>query len=129
MNPGGEIPIEMSDFLKRHIRSIAHLELFLFMAKEPEKSWNAKTVSQQMRSNTSYASAQLQDLYREGLLAISEDGQSFFYNSASQNEDFIFKLNNIYNTKKTTVINLIYNQPLDTIQSFAEAFKIKKDKD
>lgn len=81
-----------------------------------------------MRTNDKLVTSQLEDLDD----AVIKDGSEpdlvvqFRYN----NSDWVTvgdEICELYRTRRHSLINAIYDHPIDTIRSFAEAFRIKKD--
>ncbi|WP_413561216.1 hypothetical protein [Bdellovibrio sp. HCB209] len=77
-----------------------------------------------MRSNPSYARSQLEELVGLGLVVCEGDAYRYIVSDMSAMAE---KLEVVYNSRRSTVINYIYSQPIDNIRDFADAFKIKKD--
>ncbi len=114
--------------IAQQIRSVGHLELFLFLYENREKTWGIGHLSKEMRTNEKLVADQLNDLadavIREG--TNSEILVQFRFN----NTEWVKageEITELYRTRRHSLINTIYNRPIDTIRSFAEAFKIKKD--
>ncbi|QDK45253.1 hypothetical protein DOM22_08845 [Bdellovibrio sp. ZAP7] len=120
----GDISIELKNFIRRHIHSIAILDVLFFLKHREYKAWTPQEVSVEMRSNPGYAKSQLEELLNLGI--VSCEGAAYRY-QVSDSDTTIDKLEILYNTRRSTVMNYIYSQPIDNIRDFANAFKIKKD--
>lgn len=116
---------EIRNFINAHIRSVGHLEVLFLLGDDPSKEWTAEMVSGELRTNPTYALAQLKELTQAGIISVKSG--KYVCTTDPQILDQIYKLRNAYNVKRSTVINFIYDQPLEKIRSFAEAFKLKKD--
>lgn len=120
-----ELSKEIQDFINSHIRSVGNLDVLFLLSSDPTKIWTAEDVSRELRTNSNYATSQLQELKRIGL--IDTIGGGFSSRKDPQILDIVYKTRNAYNLRRSSVINLIYDQPLEKIRDFAEAFKLKKD--
>lgn len=116
---------EIKNFINAHIRSVGHLEVLFLLGDDPARSWTAEMVSGELRTNPTYALSQLKELTAAGLVSFMNG--KYASTSDPQLLDLVYKLRSAYNIKRSTVINYIYDQPLEKIKSFAEAFKLKKD--
>ncbi len=117
---------ELKDFLRRHIKSVGHLEILVLFSKDLDRSWTAQQISQELRTNLSLAGTQLDDLTRSGIVEICEDGSSRCVMEPVYRET-LKRLVSFYLLRRSLIIEFIYSQPLDRIRSFADAFRIKKD--
>ncbi len=120
----GDISVELKNFIRRHIHSVTLLDVLFFLKRNDQKAWTPEEVSVEMRSNPAYALSQLKELMTMGLLC--NEGLAYRYN-ASEMSSTVDKLEILYNSRRSTVTNYIYSQPIDNIRDFANAFKIKKD--
>lgn len=120
-----EIPEALRLFLRRNINSVSLLDVLLLLRREVPRSWTPDELSIEMRTNRSYAASQLAEL--QALKLIHFDGSKYSYEGTTQDQQLIADLEDLYNSRRSTVINFIYSQPIDSIRDFADAFKIKKD--
>lgn len=120
-----EFSEEIRNFINAHIRSVGNLDVLVLLADDPKKSWTPEDVSRELRTNPDYANSQLQELKRIGLIESVNGG--FISHRNPQVLDMVYRLRSAYNSRRSSVINLIYEQPLEKIRGFAEAFKLKKD--
>jgi hypothetical protein len=122
---------DVKKFIADHINSLAQLEMLLLLHSRPEKAWTAQAVSQELRLSPASAAMHLADLERRGLLTVSEAAEPL-YRYWPQRPDFeptVDRLAKLYPDYRFTVINLIFSKPPDKIKAFADAFKLKEDKD
>lgn len=121
------IPNDVRDLLARYVRSVGHLELLLFLFDGRERRWTIDQLSLEMRTNDTMVKQQLRDL--DGPIRKQQEGPpayQFFYEDLSLMET-VRRASELYRSRRHAMINQIYSQPLDTIRSFADAFKFKKD--
>lgn len=120
-----EIPESLRLFLRRNINSVSLLDVLFLLKRGAPRTWSPDELSVEMRTNKSYAASQLAEL--QALNLIHFDGNKYSYEPSSQDRELIEELERLYNSRRSTVINFIYSQPIDSIRDFADAFKIKKD--
>jgi hypothetical protein len=122
---------DVKKFITEHINSLEQLEILLLLHRHQEKEWTAQEVSQELRLSPASAAMRLADLQTRGLLVVRES-PDLFYQYQPQKSDFaptVDSLAELYPDYRFTVINLIFSKPLDKIQTFADAFKFREDKD
>ncbi|WP_374077405.1 hypothetical protein [Bdellovibrio bacteriovorus] len=122
-----EIPFEVREFIKKYISSVSLLELLLLLKQNPSRSWTPEELSGEMRTNNSYAALQLGELANVKLVIPADRPNSFRFTENPDDIRIISELELLYSHRRSSLINSIYAQPLDSIRDFANAFKIKKD--
>jgi predicted ArsR family transcriptional regulator len=125
------IPPRVQRFISTHIDSIEKLEVLLLMRSRAEREWNARDVSQELRITEASASARLEDLAARRLLAMKAGPPpTYRFSPASlEDEQDISALQETYSTRRVSVISFIFSKPLDKVRGFADAFRLKRDKD
>lgn len=122
---------DVKKFIVEHISSLEQLEVLLLLHRRQENEWTAEEVSQELRLSQASIAMRLADLEKRGLLAVRE-ASDLLYRYHPQKPNFESTVNSLaeaYPTYRLTVINLIFSKPLDKIQTFADAFKFREDKD
>jgi predicted ArsR family transcriptional regulator len=125
------IPPRVQRFISTHIDSIEKLEVLLLLRTRAEREWTAHDVSQELRITESSATARLEDLFARKLLVSAAGSPARYrYGPASPDEDKdIIALQETYSTRRVSVISFIFSKPLDKVRGFADAFRLKRDKD
>ena len=125
------IPPRVQRFISTHIDSIEKLEVLLLMRSRASREWNARDVSQELRITEASANARLEDLTaRRFLLRQAGPPPTYRFNPASlEDEQDISALQETYSTRRVSVISFIFSKPLDKVRGFADAFRLKRDKD
>jgi len=121
-----DISEELRVFIRKYINSVSLLDVLLMLKREASRVWTPDEVSTEMRTNPYYAKTQLEELVAAKIL-VTIDGRGYQFLSDSVHGEIIDQLERLYNSRRSTVINYIYSQPIDSIRDFANAFKIKKD--
>ena len=125
------IPPRVQRFIATHIDSIEKLEVLLLLRTQAGREWTARDVSQELRIAETSAAARLADLAARRL--VMERGgnpASYRYGPASPDDaQDVADLQDTYATRRVSVISFIFSKPLDKVRGFADAFRLKRDKD
>jgi hypothetical protein len=125
------LPPQVQRFIATHIDSIEKLEVLLLLRTRADRDWSARDVSQELRITESSATARLEDLTARRLLVkAAGSASSYRYHPASpEDEQDVSELQATYSTRRVSVISFIFSKPLDKVRGFADAFRLKRDKD
>lgn len=118
------IPSDVEQFVASTIRSVEQLEVLLLLHDEPQRDWRAREVSSTLRTQEASAAAWLAALAEAGLAKASGDG--FRYEPPARLHATIDELQRCYATYRVRLIGLIFAGPDDSIQSFADAFRLRR---
>lgn len=124
-----DVPAELRTFISEHIGSIVQLELLLLLAADPQKSWSSDEAAKVLYVSPTAAFGLLEGMRARGLLEALQQERFRF---VPQNADWgplVAALAAFYKERRLTVIDLIYNRPVDKFQSFADAFRIRRPKE
>jgi len=114
-------------FIGEHIRSVVELEVLLLMHAGSGRVWSAAQLSEQMRVDAEWTGRELLELARRGLVRQCEgDPPLYVYEAANANHGIVEEVADTYAQRRVSVISLIFAKPSDPIQSFADAFKLRK---
>lgn len=122
---------EVKRFITDSINSLEELEILLLLHRYQEQEWTAAKVSQELRLSSASVAVRLADLEKRGLLIVNEASDPL-YRYQPRKPDVATTVNSLaelYPNYRFTVTNLIFSKPLDKIQTLADAFKFRKDKD
>jgi hypothetical protein len=124
---GSEIATEVREFISEHISSLEQLEVLLLLHRSPEQEWTPEGVLSEIQSSDISIRQRLQELFTKGLLAQPRNN---LYRYAPRSEKLsraVDALALAYKERRIKVIETVYKKP-DDIQTFADAFKIRKEK-
>ena len=127
----GDAPItpQVRAFIAERIDSVMALEVLLLLAGSPQRRWTADALAQELRIDPAWTAAQLPALASGGLLATDGGNGEFWYEPHAQElRQTVDDLARAYADRRVTVIGLIFSKPTDNIRTFADAFRIRKDK-
>lgn len=123
------IPDAARALISEHIESVAQLDVLLLLRTAPGRLWDAADVGKELRTSAELAEAVLARLSRGGLVAVEIDPQGHpcfrFAPASSRLRASVDQLAGAYATHKTAVIALIFSGPTDSIQGFADAFRMR----
>ncbi|MDC0710930.1 hypothetical protein POL68_20830 [Stigmatella sp. ncwal1] len=125
------IPPRVQRFIATHIDSIEKLEILLLLRAHTSREWNAKAVSLELRITEASAVARLKDLSaRRLLMEFGTSPPTYRYHPVSaEDAQDIAELQATYSLRRVSVISFIFSKPLDRVRGFADAFRLKRDKD
>jgi hypothetical protein len=124
-----QLPPAVRQFLARYIRSVEQLEVLLLMHDQPHRAWSAADVYGVIRSSEASIATRLDAFAGEGFLAV-EKGPPQTYRFAPQSTDLssaVSETATAYKTWRIRVVEAIFAPPSDPVQSFADAFRLRKD--
>jgi len=105
------------------------LEVLLLIAAQPQRAWTAKDLADLLRIDPAWVDSQLRAMAAGGLVVQQPDPAAFrFEPRSAELSQAVDELAKTYADRRVTVIGLIFAKPLDKIRSFADAFRIRKDK-
>jgi hypothetical protein len=147
------VPPEVASFLADNIDSVLELELLLLLRAEPARLWSAADLAQELKIDPAFAAAQLEKFRQRKLLSAAaaaaaaaaadpaEPGveaagrtdqtiPAYRYAPESPALDAIVAaVAATYASHRVTMIGLIFSKPTSTLKTFADAFRIRKDKE
>jgi DNA-binding MarR family transcriptional regulator len=117
-------------FITDHVESVMQLEVLLLLAAQPGKVWTATELAQQLRIDEAWVDAQIRGMGARGLVGVAEGPPpQFRYDPrAAELGQAVAELAQAYADRRVTVIGLIFSKPVDKLRSFADAFRIRKDR-
>lgn len=127
---GSELSAQVQELIVERIGSVVQLEVLLLLHARPERAWTADDVATNLRIDPNWAEAQLAELSGHGLLARGEPAAARTYQYAPASAAMggtVDELSKAYAGMRVSVISLIYSKPSDTLKTFADAFRIRKE--
>jgi hypothetical protein len=122
-------PDSAKQFLSRYIRSLEELELLLLLRGQPDRPWTVAQVYEVIRSSQSSLQKGLESFAREGFFS-EEKGALPAFRYAPRNEELRSAVEQVaasYRLSRVRVIEAIFAPEIDPVQTFADAFKLRKD--
>jgi hypothetical protein len=122
-----DVPEEVRKLIADHIVSVEQLEILLLLRAKPDVEWTAKAVSEEIRTSEGSAAMRLDDLRNRGFLTM-EDRDAKRYVFAPTDATLrrsVDSLANTYAERRYTVIDLIFQKPIDNLRVYADAFRLR----
>ena len=124
-----DIPDDVRRLISSHIRTVNDVEVLLLLVNR-RKEWTSQEVGEEMYISPESSQALLESLHGAGLIARKEGSPArYCYDSSISADRTIRLLAEVYSRMRVRVIEMIYQNPRTTIQSFSDAFKFRKDRD
>ncbi len=122
------IPEDVRQFILEHIDSIAQLEGLLLLRSEASSQYSAVQISRRLYISEAEAEHLLNQLEASGLLV--KEGILFSYKPRLEAlEQKVKELSEAYSRYLVPVTHLVHSKSKLKVQEFANAFRIRKDKD
>ena len=124
-----QIADELREFLRGRLSSPDQIEIVLTLLKDPSRSWTASEVSQALGMAPESTAMRLFLLASQGLIVFEPQAvPRYRYGVADETIDRLLReLASNYATNRAEVLRAIEAPAeADPIQSFADAFKLKK---
>jgi predicted ArsR family transcriptional regulator len=123
-----DLPDDLRRFIAEHLGSIVQLELLLLLAADAGKPWSAEEAAKALYVSPEATLGFLEQMRTQGLCQV-ESGDPMRYRFAParpEHEQLTRDLAAVYKERRLTIINLIYASPVQKFQSFADAFRLRK---
>lgn len=122
-----KIPENIRQFIFACIDSVEQIEVLALLHEQPRKEWSNLSLSQELRSTEGSVDKRLRDLVdRRVIQPISTP--TFRYEPRSEDiRHVVQELMTIYRLRPYRVMELIFSKPVNAMQSFADAFRFKKE--
>jgi hypothetical protein len=126
-----DISDEVQSFIRENISSIEQLEALLLLQRDPARKWTAQELSKELYLSLEAAIHRLDDFQKRNFcVSDNADEPRYWYNPNLGRVDSIIRdLRTAYEQRRVRVINLVFSNPIDTLKSFADAFKFRKDEE
>ncbi|HVX14143.1 MAG TPA: hypothetical protein VHC22_23355 [Pirellulales bacterium] len=126
------LPDDVRRFIIANLSSVAQLEVLLLLRDDRDREWTADEVSRPLYSAASGILRELNDLVAKGLAYVTHAPDTRFRYRPKPDEEvdaIVDRLAHLYKERRAAIISLIYSEPIDKARSFADAFRIRKDKE
>ena len=121
------IPEPLQRLVRQHIPSLHQLEILLCVYSQPLRPWRAEAVALQLYLPLDLVDERLVDLTRRGLITADDAVSPAAYAAAPEQQALIAQLAAYYQQHRIKLTTFIFSQPSEVVQSFAAAFKFRKE--
>lgn len=124
MDASGISP-DVEEFIRKSIHSAEELEILLLLHGE-RKAWTPQQVNTRICSSLDSVRRRLAQLVSSGLAEFTEGSREIrFAPKTAALDGLTTRLASAYQQRRIRVLELIYSKPIDPLQTFSDAFKLK----
>lgn len=117
---------ELQHLIRNTLKSVWALELLLLLSRERARSWSAYDLNRELRGSLGLVADVLATFQQAGL--VTEESGHYRYKAATAElERTVHELEEAYAARPLAVVKAVLAAPNEKIQTFADAFKVKKD--
>ncbi|NUO63490.1 MAG: MarR family transcriptional regulator [Gemmatimonadaceae bacterium] len=123
------LPADVRDLIAHHLPTMEHVEVLLALAAAGAKTRTAGDIATELRGNAASVATRLEDLVASGLVAREgpeSDGAFRYAPNSVTLRTATTGLAEMYRTKPVSLVKAIYARPPAAVQSFADAFRVRK---
>lgn len=119
----------LREFILKSIDSMGLVEVLLMLYRDRQREWTAEEASRELRSSVNSVNTHVRRLRELGFACDRTGGARFGYCAPSEELGALMpELAEVYNARRNSLIDFIYrDRSRDEIQSFADAFKWRKE--
>ncbi|BBO33311.1 hypothetical protein [Lacipirellula parvula] len=122
------LPANVRRFIADQIESVAQLETLLLLRTDPQQSWNAQELASRLYISEKMCRSMLEDLERRKFIVRDPLKKSVRYECLNFEADAtVAVLTELYRDRRVAVISEIHSTPISKVQTFADAFRLRKD--
>lgn len=121
------LPVELRQFIAQYIESLAQLEALLLMRRESHRELEPAELARTLYISDDMCRGMFIELERRGFVARHAGGERYRYACADAALDKLLgQLAEYYQDRRVAVITEIYSNPSKKVQTFADAFRLRK---
>lgn len=124
-----ELPAEVRRLILTSIPSVPYLEAVLLLRAQPQQPWDGAQLARRLYVPERTAAELLQQLRDNGVAVEAEPGDGMRYGPPPDLAQRLDELARCYSADLVTVTDLIHSRIDRRAQQFADAFRIRKDKE
>jgi hypothetical protein len=123
-----DIPGEVIQFVRKHIRSLEQLEILVLLQGSRAREWSADDMDAVIRSTPESIGRWLEQFVQIGLVARTSPVPTYRYAPANAElERAAIALAAAYKLSRHRIIELVYSPGPSAIKSFSAAFRLRRD--
>ncbi|MBI4663957.1 MAG: hypothetical protein HY735_34605 [Verrucomicrobia bacterium] len=126
-----DIPAEVRQFINRHIECSEQVEILVLLSSAPEHFRTVEDIYTQVLTSPDSVSRRLESFCAQGLVMARKEANGRtvyqFRPARAELDTVVRQLSLLFQQRMHRVLELIYSKPSSAIQSFADAFRIRKD--
>lgn len=118
---------DLLQFIQSSIRSVWSLELLLHLRRHSSRYWKPDELVRELRASDFIVSEGLLALQTAGLVTPEGDGMYRYRPASADLDRLVGLLERQYGERPQSVTKAIFSAPSDKLQTFADAFRLKRD--
>jgi hypothetical protein len=123
-----DFPNELKQFLSLHIESLAQLETLLVLQRDSKRAWTADELARELYITADMCRGICADLVNRRLVIFGDSPDRYRYAPADPKVDqLVGQLAQFYRERRVAVITAIYSGPVNKVQTFADAFRLRRE--
>lgn len=126
------LPEDTKRFLEANIDSLDQLEILRVLGEDPQREWRAIDLADAVQAAPQTIGTHLAVLQGRGLLSLQTRDAELFCRHGPANAELterVESLLQVYRERPVTMIKLVYAAARDPLRTFADAFRLKKEKE
>jgi hypothetical protein len=111
---------------------VHELEILLLVNRDASREFGTSEISERLQIDQTAIDAVMKSFAARGLVLYREAYGERLYRIDSSNKAIVAPLKELsqwYSTHRVRILEMIYSKPLKNIQTFADAFRFRKDED
>jgi DNA-binding MarR family transcriptional regulator len=123
-------PDDLGRFLDANVETFEQLEILRLLGEDPQKEWGVADLGREVQAAPQAVAAHLTALQGRGLLQTVTRGADRFCRhgpATAELEGLLSRLLQVYRERPVTTIKRVYARARTALQSFADAFRIRKE--
>lgn len=129
MTQDDDVSRAVDRFLLDQIDTVPHLEALLLLWNRRPKSWAVEEMAKELYLAPAPTQAILDDLVRQGLIVLTPDFETYRYGSNPERDRLVGSVDSTYRRELIRITRLIHSKPSSAVRAFAQAFRLKKDRE
>jgi hypothetical protein len=125
--PGGHLPFHIREFLHKVVRSTWGLEVLLLIRATQSTAWTSEQLSGELRASVSLVEDILVRYTRAHIVMLENEHRYRYAPKDPRLDVLIAELEELNAERPLALLKEILRIPNDKIQTFVDAFKIKKE--
>lgn len=122
------LPAKIREFIAHHVDSVALLEALILLRQDAQRAWSAEELARQLYLSEKMCYAMLDDLERRRYVIRDPITKAVNYACPDLQADALLaSLEDLYRERRVAVISEIHSHPVSKVQTFADAFRLRKD--
>jgi hypothetical protein len=124
------LPIELQRFVESHITNVEHLEVLMFVARDPSRFWDAKSVGETLYLTERDAARCLETLTKSGFLDVKIGTEVVVYRFSPASPAMTARMQQLsyaYVHDRSSVLMLVSSPRRKSLKDLSDAFKIGGD--